>query len=231
MCGRYSLSTPGDVVAELFELPTAPELAARYNIAPSQEASIVRLLPQESYRSLALATWGLAGVAGGDISSGSRLINARSESAGQKPSFRDSLRARRCLVPADGFFEWTHTPFGRQPYFFRRQDGRLLAFAGLWNSSVDRGRQCDSFVVLTTRANDLVAAVHDRMPVILEPQAFDRWLDPDLRTVKGWDDLFRPYPESPLLSYPVSSRVNSPAYDSPGCIEPISLPVQPELFS
>ncbi len=120
MCGRYSLSTPGDVVAELFELPTAPELAARYNIAPSQQASVVRLVPQESYRSLALATWGLAGVAGGAISSGSRLINARSESAGQKPSFRDSLRARRCLVPADGFFEWTHTPFGRQPYFFRR---------------------------------------------------------------------------------------------------------------
>ncbi len=133
MCGRYSLSSPGHVVAELFELPSAPELHPRYNIAPSQEAPLVRRLPEEAVRSIALARWGLVPSRAGDPSIASRFINARCESAAEKPSFRDSLRARRCLVPADGFFEWTSTPFGRQPYFFRRRDGLPLAFAALWN--------------------------------------------------------------------------------------------------
>ena len=191
---------------------------------------MVRQVAGEGTRSLALLRWGLVPRGTGYPSAGSPIIHARSETAAEKPLFRDSMRVRRCLVPADGFFEWTSTPSGRQPYYFRRRDRGLFAFAALWNRRQGQADSVDSFAILTGKPNDLVARFHDRMPVILSSGAFDRWLDPGLQKLEAWEELFRPVPSDQLECHPVSMRVNSPLHDSPSCVEPIELPVQPELF-
>lgn len=221
MCGRYSLSASGEKLAEQFQLAEIPELAPRYNIAPTQEVAVVRQCAEG--RQLALLRWGLIPSWAKDPRSGARMINARAETVAEKPAFRSAFVRRRCLVPADGFYEWKRTAGGKQPFFFQMRDGRPLAFAGLWEQwkSPDGG-QIESYTILTTDANELLRPVHDRMPVILPPAAYDLWLDPDVQKPDVLLALLHPYPEEAMTAYPVSMRVNSPANDDPQCIAPIA---------
>lgn len=223
MCGRYVLSTPGEVLAELFELPAAPELAARYNIAPTQTVPIVRA-GASGGRELAFVSWGLVPFWAKERAIGNRLINARAESASEKPSFRDPLKRHRCLIPADGFYEWRKLEGGKQPYLLRLRGGAPFGFAGLWSRWQDpaSGEPFESCAILTTRPNALAAEVHDRMPVILPRAAHGTWLDPALTDPTRLASLMTPYPAEEMESYPVGRRVNSPANDDPSLVQPLA---------
>ncbi len=222
MCGRFVLMTPGKSLASHFRLTEEPELEPRYNVAPTQLVPIIRKSPQPSPRELAICRWGLVPFWAKDASIGPRLINARSESVAEKPAFKAAFKARRCLVPADGFYEWKRLGRVRQPYFFTRADRQVFAFAGLW----DRWKGPDnvvieSFTVLTVDANELVLPVHDRMPVILAEQDYDLWLDPMMKEPKLLKPLLRGYPAPEMIGYPVSGRVNKSDSDGPDLIQPV----------
>lgn len=222
MCGRFSLSSSGEVLAEQFQLPEVPELAPRYNIAPTQTVAVVRQSAKQ--RSLGLLRWGLIPAWSKDPSIGSRMINARSETVAEKPAFRAAFTRRRCLVIADGFYEWQRTNGQKQPFFFRLQDGKPFAFAGLWERwKSSEGTLIESCTILTTEANDVLQPVHDRMPVILAPEHYSRWINPDVQQADALFPLLHPYPEEAMIAYPVSSRVNSPANDDPQCSTPVTL--------
>jgi len=228
MCGRYVLTTPGEVLAQIFDTPPPPEelseaLVPRYNIAPTQRVPIVRQTA-EGPRELALASWGLVPHWAKDPAIGAKMINARAETAAEKPSFRDALKRRRCLIPADGFYEWKKLDKGKQPWFLRMRDGRPFAFAGLWSQwkNPDGGATLESCAILTTTPNKLTATVHDRMPVILSPPHQERWLDA-AANVSTFTELFSPFPAEQMEAYPVSRRVNSPAHDAPDNLEPVPL--------
>ena len=218
MCGRYTLTTPGDVLAPVLGLESAPELAPRYNIAPSQQVPIVRAGPGRR-RELAMVRWGLVPHWAKEAAIGNRLINARAETLGEKPAFRDSFRRRRCLIAADGFYEWQKLEQGKRPYLLRLADGSPFAFAGLWSSWRDPGSgdPLETCAIVTTTPNELAATVHDRMPVILPPAAFTAWLDPDSPSPV---ELLVPFPADRMTAFPVSRRVNDPSYDGPDCVAP-----------
>jgi putative SOS response-associated peptidase YedK len=197
MCGRFTLRTPHTKLLEQFGVEFQP----RYNVAPTQMVLIVRA-PGRS-RELVPMRFGLAGPQGA-------LINARSETVATKPTFRDSFRTRRCLVPADGFYEWQRIGKQRQPFLIGLKDHSGFAFAGVW--------QNDAFAILTTQANELVAPLHDRMPVILDPTDYDRWLDPS--TPLDQLPALKPYPADQMEAFAVSPRVNSVTNDDARCVEP-----------
>lgn len=223
MCGRFALISPDQDLAVQFDLPSVPALAPRYNIAPTQPVAVVRVAAGAATRELALLHWGLVPFWAQDPKIGARMINARAETAAEKPSFRAAFRRRRCLVVADGFYEWQKLNGGKQPFFIRLQDGRPFAFAGLWESW--RGQDdavLESCTLLTTEPNDLMRALHNRMPVILPEQDYALWLDPQVQQVERLQPLLQPYPAQEMIAYPVSRRVNSPANDDPLCIEPLA---------
>jgi putative SOS response-associated peptidase YedK len=216
-----------DLLAELFALAETPELAPRFNIAPTQDAPVVRAGRDGGPPRLDMLRWGLIPWWAKDVTVGARMINARAETAADKPAFREALRRRRCLVPADGFFEWRTTPDGKQPYCFRRADEAPFALAGVYERWRDRAAGEDapplrSFSILTTAANELVRPLHDRMPVIVEPEHFDRWLDPETQDPSAVDDLFEPTPAELMIAYPVTRRVNRPENDDASCVEPLA---------
>ncbi len=218
MCGRYTLSTPVGVLAEEFGLAgPLPELQPSYNVAPTQEVPAV--LAGGGGRRLELLKWGLIPSWANDPGIGARMINARSETVAEKPSFRRAFKDRRCLIPADGFYEWQRTNGGKQPYYFRMKSGRPFAFAGLWESW-NGGEEIHSCTILTTDANDLLGEIHHRMPVILPHEDYELWLDPAVREPEELLPLLAPYPADDMEAYPVSRMVNSPSNDDPGCIEP-----------
>ncbi len=230
MCGRFTLTAGGQVLADEFELLAVPELDARYNIAPSQDVATVVADIETRSRELRPMRWGLIPFWAKDPAIGNRMINARSETVAKKPAFREAFKARRCLLPATGFFEWKRIGAGKQPMLLRRRDGLPFAFAGLWDRwRPPEGEKIESCTILTTEPNDLVASIHDRMPVILPPEAYAEWLDPgfgsgpdEVESLMNW---LKPYPASEMIAHPVSRRVNSPAHDDSECIEP----VDPEL--
>ncbi len=215
---------------QLFDLPTAMLGAwsqPRYNIAPSQIAPVVRRAPAGSAPELAGMTWGLIPSWSRDGTGGQ--INARSETAAEKPSFREAYRHRRCLVPADGFYEWQKIAGGKQPYWISRADGAPFVFAGLWESWSD-GHAADivSFTILTTEASEALRPIHHRMPVILGAGDFDNWLDPGETPSPA---LFAPEQAAQMQARPVSRRVNSPRNDDAACLEPGKVePAQGSLF-
>ena len=217
MCGRYTLAHP---IGRLFDLPEEPDLPPRYNIAPTQDVPVV-LAAEAGGRTLRMMRWGLIPSWSKDPSAAARMINARSETAAEKPAFRQALRRRRCLIPADGFYEWQARPEGKQPYHIRRKDGGCFAFAGLWDSWRD-GQQgpVQSCTILTTAANELLRPIHDRMPVILPVEAYPLWLDAAVQEPARLSPLLAACPADEMLALPVGRAVNDPRHDSPDCLRP-----------
>jgi putative SOS response-associated peptidase YedK len=222
MCGRFTLATVGQDLVEQFHLSGVPDLVPRYNIAPTQPVAVVRHNPQ-SVRELTFLHWGLVPSWASDPKIGARMINARSETVSEKPAFRAAFRRRRCLVPADGFYEWLKLERGKQPFFVRMRGGPPFAFAGLWEvwQSPD-GAVLESCTLLTTEPNSLIRPLHNRMPVILPPQAYDLWLDPSVEETSRLQPLLQPYPAEEMEAYPVGWEVNRPENDSPRCVLPLA---------
>ncbi|HEV8580607.1 MAG TPA: SOS response-associated peptidase [Thermoanaerobaculia bacterium] len=225
MCGRYTLSSPSDDIALLFDLPEMPELPPRYNLAPTQEAAVVRVPPSGGPRQLDLLRWGLIPYWAKEAAIGNRMINARAESVADKPAYSWSFRKKRCLVPTDGFYEWKKEGKAKQPFLIHRQDGKPFAFAGLWSGwrNPETGEILRTFTILTTDANDLMRPLHDRMPVIIDPENFDLWLDPKVEEPALLQRLLLPHAVDSFEAYPVSRVVNSPFHDEPDCIAPLAV--------
>lgn len=233
MCGRYRLSKRKQIVEDHFATSSEEDWDPRYNIAPTQPVPIIRQDPKEPARHLSLVRWGLIPSWAKDGSGAGKMINARSETADTKPAFRDALRLRRCLIPADGFYEWRRTRQAKQPFCFEVNDGELFAFAGIWDRWRDRrGNTLETCAIMTTTPNDVTAAIHDRMPVIVDPEAYDLWLDPGMRDTRVVSDLLRPYDASQMCCYPVSRRINHPSNDDEECSRRVELAEnQTPLFS
>lgn len=221
MCGRFTLTvTPEQLQQAIPGLSIPGEMAPRYNIAPSQPVAVV---PNDGQRKLDYYVWGLIPSWAKDPAIGSRMINARGETLAEKPSFRAAFRRRRCLIPADGFYEWQQTP-GRKtktPFYIRMKSGEPFAFAGLWESwNAPDGSQVLSCAIITTAPNALMEPIHNRMPVILPAEAYERWLEPGEQDPARLQPLIRPYPAEAMLAYPVSTLVNRPENDVAACIQP-----------
>lgn len=222
MCSRYSLTSPAEAVRALFAYKTDAAFPPRYNIAPSQPVAIVRP-DAKGERELALVRWGLIPAWVKDPREFSLLINARGETALEKPSFRAAMRHRRCLVPADGFYEWTGPAGDKRPRLFRPKAGGPMAFAGLWESWLGAdGSEIESMAILTFAANVTVAAVHDRMPVILAPEAFGLWLDVKAISAKDAHMLLQPAPRNFLEVVAVGKAVNNPRNEGPELQRPVA---------
>jgi putative SOS response-associated peptidase YedK len=274
MCGRFTIRAPVSVIAAQFAVFETPAFAARFNIAPTQPVPVVRRRTSaetalQGDRELSWLRWGLIPSWAKDPAIGARLINARAETAAEKPAFRSALRRRRCLIVADGFYEWQRSGKGgrhllckapegpfrqkvpatfsagrkKQPYFIRLRDDRPFAFAGIWEAwegaddstggERDRRtagdakpgavphRRLETCTILTTDANELIGRIHDRMPVILSPADYAAWLDPANEDLQRLMPLLAPYPSDAMQAQPVGDFVNSPAHDSPQCIEPV----------
>jgi putative SOS response-associated peptidase YedK len=220
MCGRYAVTTVPEAMRALFRYLNQPNFPARYNIAPTQPVPIVRIF--EGQREFALVRWGLIPSWVKDPRGFSLLFNARGESAAEKPAFRNAMKRRRCLFPADGFYEWKQDGKTKQPYFVRLKGGGPMAFAGLWESWMGpNGEEVETAAIVTTAASRAIAHIHDRMPVIVSPEAFDLWLDPNVDAEMA-AILIQPAPEGLLESYPVSSAVNRTANDTPDLLAPLS---------
>jgi putative SOS response-associated peptidase YedK len=233
MCGRYRLSRRKQIVEEYFDCGSdEPDWSPRYNIAPAQPVPVIRENPKEPARELSLMRWGLIPSWAQDSSVAAQMINARSETAATKPAFRGALKFRRCLIPADGFYEWLRTGKSKQPYCFEVNDGQLFAFAGLWDRWRDpSGNWMKTCSILTTTPNAVTAAVHDRMPVILDPDAYDLWLDPGMQNVAAASELLKPCDARLMRCYPVSTRINSVANDDEECCRPMeATEVQSRMF-
>ena len=228
VCGRYVLTTPGEVLAQIFETAQPPEelleeIVPRYNISPTQQVPIVRRAATGP-RELALVRWGLVPHWAKDPAIGNRLINARAETAAEKPSFRDAMKRRRCLIPADGFYEWQKLGKGKQPWLLRVKGARPFAFAGLWShwKNPEGDATLETCAILTTTPNELAATVHDRMPVILPATTWQRWLD-EAPPGTPFTELFLPYPAAQMEAFAVSKRVNSPTNEGSERIEPVQI--------
>jgi len=232
MCGRFMLKTSRDEIVDLFDVRSGPSLCPRYNIAPSQEAAIVRTA-DDGKRELAMAEFGLVPHWADDPKVGYKMINARSETVDRLPSFREAYRKRRCLIPTDGFFEWqTVDPSGKgpkQPFVIRRRDEKLFAFAGIYEHwrSKDGTRRVESFAIVTTSANRGLSPIHPRMPVVLDKEAWARWLNPE----QDGRPLLKPCPEDWLEPIMIGLHINRPANDDPSVLEPAERPITPRQGS
>jgi putative SOS response-associated peptidase YedK len=227
MCGRFTLTLPGEVLAEVFGLDEPPELAPRYNIAPSQDVAAIRRVPAGAPRSLSMLRWGLVPAWQREPRAAALLINARAESLQDKPAFRDAFERRRCLVPADGFYEWRGAANRREAWLIKRSDGRPLAFAGLWEPPVGlEPGHVGTCAIVTTKPNELMRPIHDRMPVILPEADWAAWLDPDNRSARTLRALLRPCPSEGLTALRVGPTVNNAANETPDCIKPAPPPQQ-----
>ncbi|MEX0758725.1 MAG: SOS response-associated peptidase [Tistlia sp.] len=222
MCGRYTLTSPLEALKELFGFLERPNLEPRANIAPTQEVLVVRL-GEDGERHAASLRWGLLPPWAVDGRVGARLINARAEGVTRQPAFRKAFAARRCLVAADGFYEWQAQEGGKQPYRICRQDGGPFAFAGLWerwhDPAAPKEAPVESCTILTTEANALLRPIHQRMPVILPAEAHGAWLAPD-SAAEDLQALLRPLEPEGWIAYPVSRRVNKVANDDLALLAP-----------
>lgn len=220
MCGRFTLKTPRRLKDISPDLPAAT-LIPRYNIAPSQE--ILAIIGSEEEQRLSAFTWGLV-PSWSDEPKG--IINARAETLSSRPSFSESFQRRRCLVPADGFYEWKRKGKSKQPYYFQMQDESQFAFAGIWDEWTKDGASITSCAIVTTEPNELLAAIHNRMPVMLTSAAQEKWMsdsEPDELI-----SLLKPFSAEAMKSYPVSQKVNYAKIDEPSLVEPVELVTEPE---
>ena len=229
MCGRFTLSTAPTEIADHFGLDEVPELGARFNVAPGQLIATIFRAGEDRQSVLSQRRWGLVPSWAKDEKIGNRLINARAETASEKPSFRVALRRRRCLIPADGFYEWSGAKGSKQPYFIGLEGRAPFAFAGLWEHWTDsEGETLESCTLLTTEATQHLSGLHGRMPVIVDPADYGLWMDPEVKE----PDLLSPVIDRNLGGaldfYPVSPHVNDVRHDDPRCLEAIA--GQPGLF-
>jgi putative SOS response-associated peptidase YedK len=222
MCGRYTLAESPRKLAKRFDVPETPDLpfdGQRYNIAPTQQVPIVR--QKENAREIVLAKWGLIPSWAKDMKIGNQLINARADTVATKPSFRSAFKSRRCLIPADGFYEWQKTDDGKQPVYIRMKDKEPFAFAGLWEWwRPEEGEPVQSCAIITTDANELMAPIHNRMPVILSPEDYATWLNA-APTTELLLPLLKPFSADQMEAYPVSKLVNNPRNQGEQLIEPV----------
>lgn len=222
MCGRFSLIATSAELAAHYQLPDVPYIQPRYNIAPTQPVAAVRLAPNSGQRELTHFQWGLVPSWSKDPTIGSRMINARAETAPEKPSFRSAFKRRRCLIPASGFYEWQAVNGGKQPMYIHRAAGNLMSLAGLWEYwQSPEGDELETCTILTTGPNELMEPIHNRMPVVLEPDDYAMWLDPDTAADQLMH-LMRPATPGFLAAYPVSTTVNNPRNEDPACIAPLA---------
>ena len=219
MCGRFAFQATADDLAKYFSVAVSGDLPASYNLAPTQPVPVIRI-DRHGQRMLSWVRWGLIPFWAKDQRSAARTINARTEGIADKPTYREPFRRRRCLVLASGFYEWRQTTAGKTPYFITRADALPMAFAGLWDRWREPdGNKLDSCAIVTTVANEAVAEIHNRMPVILQHQAQSLWLEPEAQVTSLEQCLAENLPP-PLSNWPVSSRVNDPANDGPELLEP-----------
>lgn len=221
MCGRFTLAAPPKLVADLFGLEEddLPLFEPRYNIAPTQPVVAVRL-DGSGMREAVELKWGLVPSWSKDDKGAARLINARAESAAEKPSFRSAMKRRRCLVPADGYYEWQVIGKAKQPYHIRLRGGKPFAFAGLWECwRTPGGKSVETCSFLTTEANQFISRIHDRMPVIISPDNFDRWLDVDAFDVEEIKPLLTGYTGDDMEMLAVSTYVNNARHEGEECLE------------
>ena len=222
MCGRYTLKAIAEILADQFDFEKLSDANPRYNIAPAQLVACVRFLPGSQKREGIMLRWGLIPSWATDPDIGMKLINARAETVDERPSFRKSFRQRRCLVLADGFYEWRREERIKQPYYIRMKDERPFAFAGLWEYWTNPdGQVVESCALITTAPNELMIPIHNRMPVIVDPDCYDEWLDPMQQEVAKLNALLRPYPAEYMMAYPVDRLVNNVSFDDSRCIEPL----------
>jgi putative SOS response-associated peptidase YedK len=219
MCGRYTVTSTPEAIRALFGYSEQPNFPPRYNVAPTQPIAVVRLI--DGKRQFALMRWGLLPSWVKDPKNFTLLINARGESLTEKPAFRAAMKRRRCLIPADGFYEWKATGARKQPHYVRAKSHGPLAFAGLWESwTGPNGEELETAAIVTTRANETLKSLHERMPVIVPPDAFDVWLDCANVDAETASALIAPAPEGLLEAYEVSTAVNRTANDNPKLVEP-----------
>jgi len=218
MCGRYSLTTPPEAMRDLFGVETLLNMPARYNIAPTQTAPVVRRPEDGDGRALAMMRWGLIPSWAKDMTMAARMINARSETVAEKPSFRRAYSKRRCLVPSDGFYEWQKTDGAKQPWRICMRDRSLFAFAGLYETWLGPDGKVDSYTILTTVANQTLHPIHPRMPVILPPEAFAAWLGEEQTDLAP---LLAPYADAELDAYRIGKRVGNVRNDDADLLEPV----------
>ena len=224
MCGRFSQTASPEVIAQQFELTDPPLFNPRYNIAPSQPIVAIRIDPDTTTRKLVQLRWGLIPSWAKDPKIGNQCINAKSETVAEKPVFRSAFKKRRCLVVATGFYEWQVQGRTKQPMWIGLRNKSPFAFAGLWEHwTPAEGEPLETCTIITTEPNDLMAPIHNRMPVILAPSSYDQWLDPTFQQAEPLKALLRPYPSEELTAYPVSTLVNNPRHDAPQCLEPVSV--------
>jgi len=231
MCGRTVVKAKVREYASMFDVLNVPDLIPNYNVAPTHMVPVVRVKAEEKSREMVLLKWGLIPSWAKDPAIGSRMINARADTVAEKPAFRHAFRRRRCLMVTDGFYEWQRTNGKRkQPYFIGMNDESPFAFAGLWERWGDDpfSEPIESCALITTDANDLVRPIHDRMPVILEPNDYEKWLDPEVEDTAELQELLVPLPAEHMKTYPVSTFVNKVEKNSPECFAPVTIESAPE---
>jgi putative SOS response-associated peptidase YedK len=227
MCGRYTVTATPEVLRALFGYAEQPNFPPRYNVAPTQPIAIVRLM--NGKRQFALVRWGLLPSWVKDPKAFSLLINARGETVNDKPAYKAAMKRRRCLIPADGFYEWKAGGVRKQPFYIRAKSGEPFAFAGLWESwTGPNGEELETAAIVTTAANQTLAPIHDRMPVVIAPEQFDLWLGGADEDTTAATALIRPAPGDLLEAIPVSADVNRVANDNPRLIEPADEIAEPE---
>lgn len=221
MCGRYAITTAPEAMRRLFRYVEQPNFPPRYNVAPTQPIPIVRL--HEGRRKFSLVRWGLLPSWVKDPKNFTLLINARGESVNDKPAFRNAMKYRRCLIPADGFFEWKVEGKVKRPYFVYRKDRSVFAFAGLWENWMGpNGEEVETAAIVTTGASPSISHIHHRMPVMLEPEQFDLWLDTKNVDAQAAAALIGPLPDAAVATHEISSRVNRVVNDTPEVLEPLT---------
>lgn len=234
MCNRFRLKHPGKDLRGIFQAEGEfDEHGPRYNIAPTQPVLIVRKEHGQKVRQFRTMRWGLIPSWAKDMSIGLRTLNARSETVTATPAFRESIRTKRCLIPADGFYEWRKMGSVKQPYCFEVGQGDVFALAGLWDEwRAPDGELIESCTILTTTPNELVADLHNRMPVIVTPDKYDLWLDPDVTDFELIRDVLKPYDAASMRRFPVSRKLNNSKIDDAESAVPITLEVaeQEPLF-
>jgi putative SOS response-associated peptidase YedK len=235
MCGRFTQTASGEAIAQAFNLTKPPELSPRYNIAPTQAVGAIAqhskgTAQPEGDRNYRFFQWGLIPSWAKDPTIGARMFNARAETIAEKPSFRAPFKRRRCLIVADGFYEWQHSGESagakktkKQPFYIHLKDHHPFGFAGLWDVwEGGDGSYMETCTIITTEPNEKMATLHDRMPVILHAEDYDCWLDPEVQSRDLLQPLLRPYEAANMTLYPVSTAMNTARHEDPDCIEPLA---------